>query len=93
MCISFISFIILPITFIGGWWGLNVALSLVNEIWVWNKNISDPLTYEDKWAAGQPSSDGNCVNFIGTGVGFGLNDHACANLKGYICEDIHCYLL
>ena len=78
--------------FLAGWWGLHLALSLVNGTWVWDKNILDPLTY-DLWADGQPSLDGECGNFYGSGDGFGLNDHPCTNLEGYTCEDVHCYLL
>ena len=68
------------------------ALSRVNGMWVWDKNISDPLDY-NKWAEGQPSSDGDCGSFSGLVVEFGFNDYSCASLNGYICEDIHCYLL
>ena len=62
-------------------------------MWVWDKNISDPLDYNNKWAAGQPSSDGNCGGVSGHGVEFGFNDYSGASLNGYICEDIQCDLL
>ena len=55
----------------------------MNGTWVWDKNILDPLTY-DLWADGQPSLDGECGNFYGSSDGFGLNDHPCTNLEGYI---------
>ena len=73
-------------------WRFNIALSLVNGIWLWDKNTSVPLTY-DLWGERQPSGNGECGIAYGDDIDFGFDDRPCRRLCGYICEDIHCYLL
>ena len=75
-----------------GWNNLNIALTKRDDVWCWDNNEADPLTYNDQWMA-TPNGDGVCGNFFTWGDVFGFNDHSCEDLIGYICEDIHCYLL
>lgn len=78
---------------VGGWFNLNINLKLLGTgNWCWNDNTSDCLTYQDGWMA-TPNGDGICGNFYVWDNKFGFNDHDCGDEIGYICEDIHCYLL